>query len=156
MTTKMKARPRRGFWACESGAELVEFALIFPTLLLVLGGVADLGMLFQRYEVVTNAAREGARVAVLPEYAANVNANVTTRVNQYLTAAGLTGTPTVSPVGTTIVAVGTQCMTVQTVTVQYDSDLLILGPVFSLMGGGAARTITATASMRAEIAATGC
>jgi Flp pilus assembly protein TadG len=155
MTTRTP-RARRGLWACESGAELVEFALIFPTLLLVLGGVADLGMLFQRYEVITNAAREGARVAVLPDYAANIDANVSIRVNQYLTAAGLTGTPTILPVATTTVAAGTQCITVRSVTVQYDSDLLILGPVFSLMGGGAARTITATSAMRSEIAATGC
>ena len=31
-------------------------------------GIIDFGFLFQRYEVVTNAAREGARVAILPGY----------------------------------------------------------------------------------------
>ena len=48
----------------------------------------EFGFLFQEYEVVTNAAREGARIAVLPTYsqtqAARVN-NATARVNQYLT-----------------------------------------------------------------------
>ena len=52
----------------ERGAELIEFALVFPTLLLVMLGIIDFGFLFQRYEVVTNAAREGARVAILPGY----------------------------------------------------------------------------------------
>jgi Flp pilus assembly protein TadG len=156
MKTQTTRRSRRGLWACQSGAELVEFALIFPTLLLVLGGVMDLGMLFQRYEVITNAAREGARVAVLAEYGANVQANVEARVNQYLTAAGLTGTHTIPAVGRQIVAAGTQCIAIRTVTVTYDSDLIILGPVFRLMGGGAARTVSATSSMREEIAATGC
>ena len=31
-------------------------------------GIIDFGFLFQHYEVVTNAAREGARVAILPGY----------------------------------------------------------------------------------------
>ncbi len=84
--------PRRSLWACERGAELVEFAFVFPTLLLVMLGIIDFGFLFQRYEVVTNAAREGARVAILPDYEASIDANVTARVNQYLTAGGLTPT----------------------------------------------------------------
>ena len=77
----------------ERGAELVEFAFVLPTLLLLIVGVVDFGLLFQKYEVVTNAAREGARVAILPGYN---NADVQARVNQYLTAGGLTGTATVS------------------------------------------------------------
>ena len=51
-------------------------------------GIMDFGLLFQRYETVTNAAREGARVAVLPGYA---QADVQARVTQYLAAAGLDG-----------------------------------------------------------------
>jgi Flp pilus assembly protein TadG len=82
---------RRKLWTCERGAELVEFAFVFPTLLLVMLGIIDFGFLFQRYEVVTNAAREGARVAILPGYA---DADVQARVTQYLTAGGLTGTAT--------------------------------------------------------------
>ena len=78
--------------ACEKGAELIEFALVFPLLLLVMFGIMDFGLLFQRYETVTNAAREGARIAVLPGYA---QADVQARVTQYLAASGLTATPTV-------------------------------------------------------------
>ena len=60
--------PRSLLRTAERGAELVEFALVFPMLLLVMLGIMDFGFLFQRYEVVTNAAREGARVAILPGY----------------------------------------------------------------------------------------
>ena len=56
-------------------------------------GIIDFGFLFQRYEIVTNAAREGARIAILPGYA---DADVQARVNQYLTAAGLTPTDPVT------------------------------------------------------------
>ena len=47
----------------------LEFALCLPTILLVIVmGIFDFGLMFQHYEVVTNAAREGAsRVGVLPE-----------------------------------------------------------------------------------------
>jgi Flp pilus assembly protein TadG len=146
-------RRRRDLWLCERGAELVEFALVFPMLLLVLGGMMDLGLLFQRYEVVTNAAREGARVAALPNYQ---DSDVIARVAAYMTAAGLTcsGCATVSPA--TNVAMGSQCARVRTVTVTYNAPLMILGPVFSLMGGGSTRPLNATAAMRMEMAAVGC
>ena len=61
-------RPRR--WDGQSGAELIEFALVFPILLMTVLGIVDFGFLFHRQEVVTNAAREGARVAALPGYTA--------------------------------------------------------------------------------------
>jgi Flp pilus assembly protein TadG len=141
-------------WRSDRGAELVEFALIFPTLLLVVLGIMDLGMLFQRYEVITNAAREGARVSILPGYN---TADITTRVNQYMTASGLTGPATVNVGASQTLPIGAStCITVRPVTVTYDSQLLFLGPIFGLMGGGSSRTLTATSSMRSEIAATSC
>ena len=78
--------------SCERGAELVEFAFVFPTLLLVMLGIIDFGFLFQRYEVVTNAAREGARVAILPGYG---DADVRRVSISIWPPAGLTGTRTV-------------------------------------------------------------
>src|SRR5947208_56427 len=76
---------RRG-GRCESGAEFVEAALAFPLLLLLVLGIMDFGLMFQQYEVITNAAREGARIAVLPNY---TDADVTTRVNDYIAASFL-------------------------------------------------------------------
>ena len=73
-------------WRSEDGAQLVEFALVLPLLLFVVLGIAEFGFIFQRYEVVTNAAREGARIAVLPGYAISGRA---TRVRNYLTLGGV-------------------------------------------------------------------
>ena len=151
--------PRRRFWACERGAELVEFAFVFPTLLLVMLGIIDFGFLFQRYEVVTNAAREGARVAILPGYQ---TADIQARVTQYLTAAGLTGTTTTSVGAAQALPVGTQCITVKPVTVAYQHQFLFLGPIVGLMSfvGGSGtlthKTLHATSSMRSELAAGAC
>lgn len=66
----------------EDAAQLVEFALVLPMLLLVVLGIGEFGFIFQRYEVVTNAAREGARMAVLPGYS---TPDVTARVRVYVT-----------------------------------------------------------------------
>jgi hypothetical protein len=132
---------------------------VFPTLMLVMLGIIDFGFLFQRYEVVTNAAREGARVAILPGYA---DADVQARVNQYLTAGGLTGTATVTVGAPQAISVGSQCITIRPVTVGYQHQFLFLGPILGLMGvvggGGtlADRTLNATSAMRSELAAGAC
>jgi Flp pilus assembly protein TadG len=47
----------------ERGNIAVELALGIPLLLLLIGGMIDLGLLFWEQHVITNAAREGARVA---------------------------------------------------------------------------------------------
>src|SRR5438270_12573056 len=70
----------------ESGAELIEFALTLPLLLLLVLGIIEFGLMLQQYEVVTNAAREGARIRVLPTYSKQDSED---RVNQYLDASGL-------------------------------------------------------------------
>jgi hypothetical protein len=154
------ARPARsGVWACERGAELIEFALIFPTLLLVVLGIMDFGFLFQRYEVVTNAAREGARIAILPGYdGANIQVNVQARVNQYLTAGGLPGTATVNVGPAQAIDIGGQCINVRPVTVAYNHSFMFLGPILGLMGGTGLsnKTLHATSAMRSEIASIAC
>lgn len=47
------------------GAAAVEFAIIFPLLLLVVAGIVDFGRAFFTQIQLTNAAREGARAAVV-------------------------------------------------------------------------------------------
>jgi hypothetical protein len=118
-------------------------------------GIMDFGFLFQRYEVVTAAAREGARVAVLPGY---TNGDVTARVTQYLTAAGLTGTPTVNVGTPQVIPVGSQCITVRPVVVSYTHTYLFIGPVMAFFGESAlgTKTLNATSAMRSEIAAESC
>lgn len=49
----------------ENGQTLVEFALILPILLLLVMGIIQFGMILSGQIAVTNAAREGARVAAV-------------------------------------------------------------------------------------------
>jgi hypothetical protein len=47
------------------GQGLVEFALVFPVIALLFFGVFDLGRAVFAYSTIANAARQGARVAVV-------------------------------------------------------------------------------------------
>ena len=47
----------------ERGAELVEFALVFPLFLLLMVGVIEFGRAYNIYENVIHATREGVRAA---------------------------------------------------------------------------------------------
>lgn len=142
-------------WRAERGAELIEFALVLPLLLLVLFGIIDFGLMFQRYHVVTNAAREGARVAVLPGYS---DEDIETRVNQFLSAAGLTETATVPAPTRTPTPIGSHCVMVVGVTVGYPYSYSAVGTFAAYFDGSgfSASGLQATATMRSELSPGTC
>src|SRR5215468_2467768 len=81
----MRQRLRTGLRR-EEGAALLEMAVVLPLLLFLAVAMFEFGRAYQTWQVLTNAAREGARVAVLP----GVNdAQVTDRVQTYMTAGQL-------------------------------------------------------------------
>jgi Flp pilus assembly protein TadG len=135
----------------ERGAELIEFALVVPLLLFIIMGLIDFGFLFQRYEVVTNAAREGARIAVLPGYA---DADVEARVRSYMTEGGVANTTSNSTVLTTDVPIAAgagPAMQGKKVEVSYTSQYLFLGPIAGWFGGTfTSANLNAVAIMRDE------
>ena len=142
----------------ESGAELIEFALTLPLLLLVALGIIEFGFMFHEYEVVTNAAREGARIAVLPAYSATDAQN---RSIQYLQASGLVSaqiTPAPTVTGPTSVSLGGgKCISTMTVTVSYAHPVPFIAGIMSYFGRTfAAVTLHGSSSMRTEAAAGGC
>jgi Flp pilus assembly protein TadG len=49
----------------EGGQGLVEFSLVFPVFILLLFGILDLGRAIYAYNTIADAAREGARVAIV-------------------------------------------------------------------------------------------
>jgi Flp pilus assembly protein TadG len=87
----------RALWISASGSQLLEFAMALPFLLVVLVGIIDFGGAYNLKQNLTNAAREGARIAVSNPL---TNANCSDpqpcsieasadAVAQYLTNAGL-------------------------------------------------------------------
>jgi Flp pilus assembly protein TadG len=60
-TAKSFGRRTRG----ESGQALLEFALIAPSVILIMFGVLSFGLIFSWKNVLNNAAREGARAGAI-------------------------------------------------------------------------------------------
>jgi Flp pilus assembly protein TadG len=70
-----------------AGNAVIEFALVFPLLLLVVFGISEFGRALRTVQALNSAAREGARLAAVtaPDQGA-----VTARVNEVLAAAQVT------------------------------------------------------------------
>jgi hypothetical protein len=64
---------RRIFRARMTGQGLVEFALVFPIFLFLLFGMFDIGRAVFAFNEVTNAAREGVRIAIVNQDPTMIN-----------------------------------------------------------------------------------
>jgi Flp pilus assembly protein TadG len=138
----------------ERGSALVELAITLPLLLLVSVGIFEFGRAFQTWQVLTNAAREGARVAVLPN---SDPANVESRVRQYMQDGqlGMYSAASVAVNNDATVSIGTGTVSASQVTVVYPFNFMVLNPIAKLVVpnstlGGAAISMTAAAAMRNE------
>ena len=49
----------------EKGASAVEFAIILPILVMLVFGIIQFGLVFNKYIAITHATREGARLAAV-------------------------------------------------------------------------------------------
>jgi Flp pilus assembly protein TadG len=106
METAGKTRSART--ASQRGAAIIESAIILLVFLLILFGIFELGRIMNAQETLTNAAREAARFASTPIAMTNnlpTNAQITTMVDGFLQASGITGAnvtitrPVVIPTG---------------------------------------------------------
>jgi Flp pilus assembly protein TadG len=139
----------------DQGVALMEMALTLPILLLISVGILEFGRAFQTWQIVTNAAREGARVAVLPGIDDSM---VTARVNEYIQAgvldAGVTPTVTINRAAT--ISYGTGTASGSQVVVSYPFKFMVLHSVAQLFSTnnsnplGTDFTMAASATMRNE------
>jgi len=67
---------------------VVEFALILPLFLLLVFGTLEFGRAYYDMHLITNAAREGARLGSLP---GKLESDVTAAVDAFMTNVGLPG-----------------------------------------------------------------
>jgi Flp pilus assembly protein TadG len=135
----------------QRGQALLETALVLPLVLLVATSIFEFGRAYQTWQVLTNASREAARIAVLP---GTTDLDIQTRVQQYLTAGQLPGTASVAVDRTRTISIGLGTAASTRITVSYPFNFLVLNPVAKLVVGnsslGAAFTMNAQAEMRNE------
>lgn len=83
-----RARVRRRQQRRRKGAQIVEFAIILPLFLLLCFGIFEYGRAMMVIEILTNAAREGARNAVLE---GSTETTTHSTIDNYLTGSNITG-----------------------------------------------------------------
>ncbi len=137
----------------ERGAALIETAFIMPLLLLLSVSVFEFGRAFQYWQVLTNAAREGARIAVLP---GTSDAAITSRVQAYLSTGQLAqpASATIAIARNDQISIGASTAPASTITVSYPFQFMVLQPVAQLVVSGStvgeAISLTASSTMRNE------
>ena len=112
----------------ERGQALIEMALTMPLLLLLSVGLYEFGRAFQHWQILTNATREGVRIAVLPGTSDDA---VTSRVHAYMEAGRLAsvGSATVTVVRDDEIPIGASVASASTVTVSYPFEFIVLQPI---------------------------
>ena len=145
---------RRGRARDERGTALIETALTFPLVLLLSVSVFEFGRAFQHWQILTNAAREGARIAVLPGIS---DEDVSARVQSYLEAGRLAAADeaTVAIARNDEISIGgDDTASASTVSISYPFEFIVLQPLMPLVVSnstvGEAITMTASATMRNE------
>jgi len=133
----------------ERGAALIETAITIPLVLLVCVGIFEFGRAYQTWQVLTNAAREGARQAILIDKS---DADVQSTVQNYMKAGGLPKYATAGVVIERNVALGTN--TASRITVNYPFNFMVLNGVAQLVSKGSTAgkplTMQSVALMRNE------
>jgi Flp pilus assembly protein TadG len=153
MASNTASRVRRREWLGERGTALLEAAVTIPMLLLIAVGIFDFGRAYQTWQVLTNAAREGARLAVLPNMTESA---VQTRARDYMYSGQLTNvdTATVDVNRNATIVVNGANVSASQVTVQYPFSFIALQPVALLVSPSSSQsgnlTMVATALMRNE------
>lgn len=146
----------RGRHAAEdSGQALVELALALPLLLLILVGIFEFARAYSMKQSIVNAAREGARTAVVQTTADQTA--IETVINTYLSsnnmAADSVAIEVSAPDGTAKTLGTATAGDAVSVTVTDQYQFILLGPLVGLVTGGSSRSgvdLRSRATMRKE------
>ena len=113
----------------QAGVALIESAFVLPLLLVLTMGMLDFGRAFHTKSVLDQAAREGARIAVVTSPDLGL---VEEKVNAVLASSGVTAT------SVTVVGPGPDYMVTVTVTTTFT---FITPGVFALVNGDYGNTL---------------
>ena len=129
----------------ERGQALAEFALVLPLVLFFIAGIVEMGRAWNVKQVVTDAAREGARYTVVRDLAVDED-GVRARIMERLALGHIEAADiTITPIGDW--RVGGQPMSV-TVTTQFKMGLI--GALLGWAGAPSVVPISTQATMRNE------
>ena len=113
----------------EDGTSVVEMAFVLPLLLLLVFAIGDFGIAYTRWNSLTNAVREGARVGVVfrnPCNAAAVTTEIQNTVANFAASSGLNG-GIVTTAGNVCGGTGTQLTVTGTAPYNYIAMAALAG-----------------------------
>lgn len=127
------------------GQAMVEFALVAPLLMMLVIGVFEFGRAWNVYQVITEAARAGARAAVVADASVTQDSVIAT-ITHDLTRAGL------NPSGLDVSVTGWRAGTgtPASVSIQYPYRFVFLRPFMGWTSAEAAITLKTAFTMRNE------
>jgi Flp pilus assembly protein TadG len=134
---------RRPSKESESGQALVEFAITLPILLFLLLGIADFARAWNVYEVLTDAGREAARLAVVDN--GSTEAEVRAVVREAAARAGITVQDE-----QIVIEEGATRGDPTTVTINHGQELRWVGWMMGLVGADRVLDFTVASTMRRE------
>jgi Flp pilus assembly protein TadG len=121
----MTKRPSNGAARDSRGQSLVEFAIVFPILMLILGGIIQFGLIFWGQNTLTQVVRETGRWASTQQDCADTSANkqlVVDRANVLAASSSLIGYDSGTPwtlANVTVSWNGTPCPPVDNTTAAF-------------------------------------
>lgn len=129
------------------GQALVEFALMVPAALILIMAVWEIGRAWNAYQVMTDAAREGARVAVVANAQVGIPVDsVYNTVNLRLVTAAMDSTSD----NTTVTGFNAGVGQPATVAITYPYQFTFLGALLQWTTGDKNITLSTSFSMRNE------
>lgn len=140
----MSGRRWGGAWTDERGQALAEFALVLPMILLFIAGIIEFGRAWNIKQAVTDAAREGARYAVVQDPDIESTDDVKAKIEERLALASIDSS-IIAFSGDFHVAGGET-----TVTVSTDHRMGLIGTLLEWAGAPSMVTISTQATMRSE------
>ena len=114
----------------EDGTSVVEMAFVLPLLLLLVFAIGDFGIAYTRWNSLTNAVREGARVGVVfraPCNAGAVTTEIQNTVSSFAASAGLDGPSIVTTVANVCAGTGTPLTITATAPYNYIAMAALAG-----------------------------
>ncbi len=128
----------------EHGQAIIELALVLPMVVLLVFGALDVGRMFNAQIVITEAAREGARIAAVECALGTTNCatDVNTRVQSALTGLDLTKSNVILSPG--------PYTSGGAVTVQVNYTIGFITPLIGALIPGSPFTLTGATTMRLE------
>ena len=139
----MKSR-RYGGRRSERGQALAEFALVLPLILFFIAGILEFGRAWNIKQAITDAAREGARYAVVQDQSITSTDDVRAKIEERLALSGI-DSAVIDFSGTFHVSGGET-----TVSVSTPHRMGLVGVLLGWAGAPSVVTISTQATMRSE------